>query len=45
MKIAVHRLRKRYREILTEQIAETVESPLDINAELQHLYEAIAIRS
>jgi RNA polymerase sigma-70 factor (ECF subfamily) len=37
LKVAVHRLRKRYRELLRAEIAETVSSPEEIDAEMRHL--------
>jgi DNA-directed RNA polymerase specialized sigma24 family protein len=40
MKMAVQRLRRRYREILREQIAETVSSPEEIEEEIRHLFAA-----
>ena len=42
VKVAVHRLRRRFRDALMEEIAETVASPSDIAAELQHLRAAVA---
>jgi RNA polymerase sigma-70 factor (ECF subfamily) len=41
VKVAVHRLRRRFREALIEEIAETVASPADIDAELRHLRAAV----
>jgi RNA polymerase sigma-70 factor (ECF subfamily) len=37
LKVAVHRLRKRYREVLRAEVAETVDSPAEIEAEMRHL--------
>lgn len=37
VKVAVHRLRRRYRELLRAEIAETVATPGEVNEELQHL--------
>ena len=42
VKVAVHRLRKRYREALKREIAQTVEHPGDVDAELQHLFQALS---
>jgi len=42
IKVAVHRLRKRYREILRAEIAETVSSPEEIDDELRALFLAVA---
>jgi RNA polymerase sigma-70 factor (ECF subfamily) len=37
LKVAVHRLRKRYREVLRAEVAETVDSATEIDAEMRHL--------
>ncbi len=37
LKVAIHRLRQSYREVLRAEIAETVDSPADIEAEMRHL--------
>ena len=37
LKVAVHRLRQRYREVLRAEIAETVNSPDEIEDEMRHL--------
>jgi RNA polymerase sigma factor (sigma-70 family) len=42
IKVAVHRLRRRYRELLESEIAHTVASPDDAAAELQDLFRALA---
>lgn len=44
VKVAVHRLRKRYRELIREQIAETVDTPEAVEDELRHLKQALAGR-
>ena len=41
VKVAVHRLRKRYRELLRAEIAETVGDPSDIDDEMRHLVDAL----
>lgn len=41
VKVAVHRLRGRYRELLREEIAHTVDSPELVNDELQALFAAL----
>lgn len=42
VKVAVHRLRRRYRELLESEIAHTVASPEEVAAELQYLFRALA---
>ena len=41
-RVAVHRLRKRYRELLREEIAQTLTEPADIEEELRALFQAFA---
>lgn len=41
VKVAVHRLRQRYREILRAEIAETVTDPSDVDDEMCHLVDAL----
>ncbi len=43
-RVAVHRLRKRYRERFREEIAQTVVSAGEIDSELRHLLHALAAR-
>lgn len=40
--VLVHRLTKRYRELIRGEIAETVATPTDVDAELRHLFAALA---
>jgi RNA polymerase sigma factor (sigma-70 family) len=40
VKVAVHRLRQRYRKLLREEIAHTVASPADIDDEIRQLFAA-----
>jgi RNA polymerase sigma-70 factor (ECF subfamily) len=40
VKVAVHRLRKRYRALLREEIAHTVASPAEVDEEIRHLFAA-----
>jgi RNA polymerase sigma-70 factor (ECF subfamily) len=42
IKVAVHRLRKRYRELIRAEIAGTLASPRDIEEEMRHLFSAVA---
>ncbi len=41
-RVAVHRLRKRYRRILTDQISRTLASPESVEEEMQSLFAALA---
>ncbi len=42
LKTHVHRLRRRYRELLREEVAQIVPSPADIEEELRSLFRALA---
>ena len=42
VKVAVCRLRERYRDRLREEIAQTVASPADVEEELRHLFRVLA---
>lgn len=42
VKVAVHRLRQRYRELLREEIGQTVEGPDQIDEEVRELFAALA---
>jgi RNA polymerase sigma-70 factor (ECF subfamily) len=44
VKVAVHRLRQRYRELLRAEIAETVASAAEVDAEMRHLFEVLTSR-
>ena len=41
VKVAVHRLRRRFRELVRDEIAETVSSPEEVEVELRHLWSAV----
>ena len=41
VKVAAHRLRQRYRELLRAEIANTVAGPEEVEEELQHLFAAL----
>jgi RNA polymerase sigma-70 factor (ECF subfamily) len=41
LKVAAHRLRRRYRELLRDQIAETVEREEDVDEEIRDLFAAL----
>lgn len=43
LKVAVHRMRKRFRELVREEISRTLDTPGDIEAEMRHLVEALAL--
>jgi RNA polymerase sigma-70 factor (ECF subfamily) len=42
VKVAVHRLRQRYRELLRDEIAQTVSGPAEVEEELRHLFSVLA---
>jgi RNA polymerase sigma-70 factor (ECF subfamily) len=42
VKVAVHRLRQRYRELLRETIADTVSGPDEVEDELRYLFRTLA---
>jgi RNA polymerase sigma-70 factor (ECF subfamily) len=42
VKVALHRLRRRFGEVLRSEIAHTVSSPEEIDDEIRHLFAAIA---
>jgi RNA polymerase sigma-70 factor (ECF subfamily) len=42
VKVAVHRLRERYREVLRAEIADTVASPSEVEDEIRNLFAALA---
>jgi RNA polymerase sigma-70 factor (ECF subfamily) len=42
--VPVHRLRERYRNLVRAAVADTVESPLEVDAEMHHLLEAVGGR-
>ena len=42
LKVAIHRLRKRYRELFRLEIADTVADPSEVEAELRYLAAALA---
>jgi DNA-directed RNA polymerase specialized sigma24 family protein len=41
-RVAVHRLRKRYRELLREEIAQTLSDPADLDEEMRALFKAFS---
>jgi len=42
IKVAVHRLRRRYRDLLRAEIEATVESPAEVDDELRHLFAVLS---
>ncbi len=42
VKVAVHRLRQRYRELLRAEIADTVANPGEVDDEIRNLFAALA---
>jgi RNA polymerase sigma factor (sigma-70 family) len=42
IKVAVHRLRQRYRELLRDEVAQTVASPGDVDEELRHIFVVLS---
>jgi RNA polymerase sigma-70 factor (ECF subfamily) len=42
LKVAIHRLRKRYRELFREEIADTVADPAEVESELRYLAAVLA---
>jgi hypothetical protein len=44
VKVTVHRLRQRFRQLLREEIANTVASPGEVDEEMRHLFAVLARR-
>jgi RNA polymerase sigma-70 factor (ECF subfamily) len=42
VKVTVHRLRKRYRQLLRDEVAQTVATPDEVEAEVRHLIAVLA---
>jgi hypothetical protein len=42
VRVAIHRLRRRFREVVKAEIAQTVAEPADVTGELQHLIAALS---
>jgi hypothetical protein len=42
VKVTIHRLRRRFREVIKSEIGETLNDPEHVNEELQHLIAALA---
>ena len=43
IKVAVHRLRRRYRDLVRDEIMQTVSSPAEVEDELKHLWSSVSI--
>jgi len=41
VKVAAHRLRGRYRDVLRDEIAQTVADPADVDEEIRDLFRAL----
>lgn len=44
LKVAIHRLRRRFRELVRAEVAATLNDPADLDDEMRHLVEALAGR-
>ena len=44
VRVAIHRLRRRYRELLREEITQTLSDPTQADEEMQALFSALAER-
>jgi RNA polymerase sigma factor (sigma-70 family) len=44
IKVAIHRLRKRFREVIRAEITQTMENPAEVDAELRYLVEVLTRR-
>jgi len=42
VRVAIHRLRKRYRELLRDEIAQTLAEAVDVDEEMRALFGAFA---
>jgi RNA polymerase sigma factor (sigma-70 family) len=42
VKVTVHRLRKRYRELIREEIANTLDDPREVEGEMRYLFQVLA---
>lgn len=43
VRVAAHRLRKRYRQLLRDEIAQTVSAPNEIDEEIRNLFVALGL--
>jgi hypothetical protein len=42
LRVAVHRLRQRYRALLRDEIAQTVDNPAAVDEEIRELFAALS---
>jgi hypothetical protein len=42
VRVAIHRLRRRFREVVKAEIAQTVNDPAEVGQELQHLIAVLS---
>lgn len=42
VKVAVHRLRKRYRDLIRDEIANTLDDPREVEGEMRYLFQVLA---
>lgn len=45
LRVAISRLRQRYRELLRQEVAQTVAHPQDIDGEMRHLFQVISAQA
>jgi DNA-directed RNA polymerase specialized sigma24 family protein len=45
LKVTIHRLRKRFRELVRADVAQTLDDPAELDSEMQHLITALARQS
>lgn len=43
LKVAIHRLRKRFREAVRQEVSQTLHDPRDLDSEMQHLIAALTM--
>jgi len=41
-KVAVHRIRQRFRQVFREEIAQTMDDPNEVDEEIRHVVEALS---
>lgn len=43
LKVAIHRLRRRFRELVRAEVSATLNDPADLDGEMRHLVDALAV--